>query len=252
LRSWLGAKSTETVPKSSETSGTVTTDAGAGSSSPSLTTEHIDTVLAAYTDWCGSFRDFCEHVKRQLSIDWGRDTIAHVLESQGLRQPQRRGGRSPDELALRGAFQTFFPVAQWVVDGMCVPVTINNEVLKLNFELQCDAFSGAFVGISIRDDEDSVAVIESFRNGVETTGQLLSPSCSTTSPRTILQRSTLRWAQPFGCGPLCNAHRTRRMWKAPLASSRPRLQRSNSTSGRERVRLQTKCSPSSLRLGPVP
>lgn len=170
LRSWLGAKSAETVPKSSETFATVTTDAGAGPSSPSLTTAHIDTVLTAYTDWCGSFRDFCEHVKRQLSINWGRDTIAHVLESQGLRQPKRRGGRSPDELALCRAFQTFFPGAQWVGDGMSVPVIINDEVLKLNFELQCDAFSGAFVGISIRDDEDSVAVIESFRSGIETTG----------------------------------------------------------------------------------
>ena len=53
---------------------------------------------------------------------------------------------------------------------MSVPVTIGSEIVKLNFELQCDAFSGAFVGISIRDNEDSVAVIESFENGIATTG----------------------------------------------------------------------------------
>src|SRR5690606_11551596 len=98
------------------------------------------------------------------------DLIAHVLELHGMRRPQRRGGRSPDERALRGSFQTFFPGAQWVGDGMSVPVTIGSEVLKLSFELQCDAFSGAFVGLSIRDEEDSAAVIESFQDGIATTG----------------------------------------------------------------------------------
>jgi len=171
LRSWLGAASTETLPEPPETDAAASSgEAMAGSSSPSLTTAHIDTVLAAYAGWRGSFRDFCEHVKRELCIGWGRDTIAHVLELQGVRRQQRRAGRSPDELALRGSFQTFFAGAQWVGDGMSVPITLGSEILKLNFELQCDAFSGAFVGISIRDNEDSAAVIESFRDGVATTG----------------------------------------------------------------------------------
>lgn len=171
LRSWLTATSSGTVSPSAEAAAaSESADTSATSSSPSLTTVHIDTVLAAYANWSGSFRDFCEHVQRELRIGWGRDTIAHVLELHGARRPQRRGGRSPDERALRGAFQTFFPGAQWVGDGMSVPVTIGSEVLNLNFELQCDAFSGAFIGISIRDDEDSASVIESFRAGIETTG----------------------------------------------------------------------------------
>jgi hypothetical protein len=171
LRSWLAVTPTEIEAGLLETEAAApTADAIAGASSSSLTTAHIDTVLEAYAGWCGGFRDFCEHVQRELCIGWGRDTIAQVLELQGVRRAKRRGGRSPDELALRGAFQTFFPGAQWVADGMSVPVTIGGEVLKLNFELQCDAFSGAFVGISIRDNEDSAAVIESFRSGIETTG----------------------------------------------------------------------------------
>lgn len=170
LRSWLMATSRETTSDPAGAAAAVPDAAVIPSSSPSLTTAHIDTVLAAYGGWCGSFRDFCEHVQRELCIGWGRDTIAHVLELHGVRRPQRRGGRSPDELALRGSFQTFFPGAQWVADGMSVPVRIGSEVLKLNFELQCDAFSGAFVGISIRDQEDSAAVIESFRAGIETAG----------------------------------------------------------------------------------
>lgn len=171
LRSWLAATSSEKGSKPAVTAvAAPDADAAASSSSPSLTTAHIDSVLASYAGWCGSFRGFCEHIQRDLRINWGRDTIAHVLELHGARRPQRRGGRSPDELALRGSFQTFFPGAQWVGDGMSVPVTIGGEVVKLNFELQCDAFSGAFVGISIRDEEDSTAVIESFRDGIATTG----------------------------------------------------------------------------------
>ncbi|HEU4577884.1 MAG TPA: hypothetical protein VFS67_06500 [Polyangiaceae bacterium] len=168
LRSWLMATSSETAadPPAADPDAA----AIAASSSPSLTTAHIDSVLGAYGGWCGGFRDFCEYVQRELCISWGRDTIAQVLELHGVRRPQRRGGRSPDELALRSSFQTFFAGAQWVGDGMSVPVTIGSELLKLNFELQCDAFSGAFVGISIRDAEDSAAVIESFRDGIATTG----------------------------------------------------------------------------------
>lgn len=168
LRSWLIATSSRTA--SDPPAAAPATAALASSSSASLTAAHIDTVLAAYGSWYGSFRDFCEHVQRELCIGWGRDTIAHVLELHGMRRPQRRGGRSPDERALRGSFQTFFPGAQWVGDGMSVPVTIGSEVLKLSFELQCDAFSGAFVGLSIRDEEDSAAVIESFQDGIATTG----------------------------------------------------------------------------------
>jgi hypothetical protein len=93
-----------------------------------------------------------------------------LLEVEGVRRIRRRPGRSPDELGTRGAFQTFFPGAQWVGDGMTVPITIDTTTLHLNFELQCDAFSDAFVGLSIRDEEDSVAVVESFADGVATTG----------------------------------------------------------------------------------
>lgn len=171
LRCWLAASSGGTAADPAGSAAAVPDTAAIPSSaSPSLTTAQIDTVLAAYGGWCGGFRSFCEHVQRELCIGWGRDTIAHVLELHGVRRPQRRVGRSPDELALRGSFQTFFPGAQWVGDGMSVPVTIGSETLKLNFELQCDTFSGAFVGISIRDEEDSAAVIESFRDGIATTG----------------------------------------------------------------------------------
>lgn len=117
-------------------------------------------MLTAYEGWHGGFRAFCDHVQRELRVPWGRDAIAKVLELHGVRLPRRRRGKSPDELALRGAFQTFFPSAQWVGDGMSVPIGIGGgEQIVLNFELQCDAFSGAFMGLSIRDRRLHVACL---------------------------------------------------------------------------------------------
>src|SRR5690606_9346642 len=68
---------------------------------------NIETVLEAYARWHGGFKDFCDHVQRELGVRWGRDTISRLLEVEGVRRVRRRPGRSPDELATRGAFQTF-------------------------------------------------------------------------------------------------------------------------------------------------
>jgi hypothetical protein len=174
LKSWLSttpAELSSNAPESYDEQSLATTDADTESRAPSVTAARVAVVLTAYEGWHGGFRDFCDHVQRELHVAWGRDTIAQVLELHGVRLARRRPGRSPDELALRGAFQTFFPGAQWVGDGMTVSVGVGGgEQVVLNFELQCDAFTGAFVGISIRDTEDSAAVIESFEHGIATTG----------------------------------------------------------------------------------
>jgi hypothetical protein len=65
---------------------------------------------------------------------------------------------------------TFFPGAQWVGDGMSCPVVIDGQSITVNVELHVDASSGAFVGLSVRDSEDSSAVIEAFNDGVAQTG----------------------------------------------------------------------------------
>ncbi|MFP4542134.1 MAG: integrase catalytic domain-containing protein [Opitutales bacterium] len=78
----------------------------------------------------------------------------------------------PDEEVSRNSFEVFFPGAQWVGDGMRVPVMINGKRFDFNLELIVDAYSGAFVGASIRDEEDSRAVVEAFEDGVETTGAI--------------------------------------------------------------------------------
>ncbi len=169
----------------------------------------IETVLAEWKTWHGSFIDFTEHVRHQLRVPMGRQLIANILEAHGVRLPRKRQGRSPDELALRGAFETFFPGAQWVGDGMAVRVVVGGESFTFNLQLEVDAHTSAWVGLSVRDTEDSAAVIESFEGGVATTGsaplaQLLDNKACNHTPEvdavltpagTLRMRSTLGRAQ---------------------------------------------------------
>jgi len=132
---------------------------------------HVQTLLDAWQRWHGPWKAFCQHVQRHLRVPLGRDRIATILDACGARPLERRPGRSPDEAALRNAFTTFFPGAQWVGDGMELPVFVDGRRFTFNVELDVDAFSAAIVGGSLRDEEDGQAVTEAFEDGVETTGQ---------------------------------------------------------------------------------
>jgi hypothetical protein len=131
----------------------------------------IETVLAAWRAWRGDFVGFCEHVRRDHRLELGRTLIGNILFAHGERKPARRGGRSRDEEALRGTFETFFGGAQWVGDGKQLAVMLDGITFRFNLELVVDAATGAGVGISVRDEEDGAAVIEAFEHGVQTTGE---------------------------------------------------------------------------------
>jgi hypothetical protein len=130
----------------------------------------IETVLAAWRVWRGSFGAFCAHLRRDHRLELGSSLIASILFEHGARTPARRGGRSRDEHALRGSFETFFPGAQWVGDGKQLTVVIDGKIFRKNLELMIDAASDAATGISVRDEEDSAAVVEAFTQGAQTTG----------------------------------------------------------------------------------
>jgi len=131
----------------------------------------MQTVLDAWSRWEGTFVDFCDHVRDELRVPFGRDMVTRILHVYGLRRPARREGRSPDESALRGSFRTFFPGAQWVGDGMQLPVVVDGQRFTFNLELDVDAHTGAFAGASVRPEEDAAAVVEAFDDGVVTTGK---------------------------------------------------------------------------------
>jgi hypothetical protein len=199
LKGWLAPATAEPEPKPharpSEASA-----AGATTACTDATLPQIETVLDAWTSWHGTFVDFADHVRHHLRVPMGRQLIAHILEATGARLRQRRGGRSADELAMRHAFEVFFPGAQWVGDGKAVTVSVGGETFTFNLELEVDTHSSAVVGLSVRDTEDSAAVLESFEAGVATTGaaplaQLLDnkPSNHTAEVAgTLEQHGTLR------------------------------------------------------------
>lgn len=128
----------------------------------------VETVLHAWSEWCGTLTSFCEHLRQHHRVQHGNSLITTILFEHGQRTPKRRGRSHADEHALRGAFETFFPGAQWVGDGTEIVATLDGERFTYNLELMVDAHSGALVGISIRDTEDAEAVIEAFSSGLET------------------------------------------------------------------------------------
>jgi hypothetical protein len=150
---------------------TAETDAPAVPPPPDAESAQMQTVLDAWMRWEGTFLGFCEHVRADLLVPFGRDAVARILHVHGQRCPAKRTGRTPDERALRGAFRTFFPGAQWVGDGMQVPVVIDGQRFTFNLELDVDACTGAFTGASVRDEEDAAAVVDAFRDGVLATGK---------------------------------------------------------------------------------
>lgn len=138
---------------------------------PDPTGPQIETLLAVWQGWSGSFGGFCTHVQQDWRLPFGRTLISTLLTAHGVRFAKRRSGRSPDEDALRGQVLTFFPGAQWVGDGTMLQITLDGEPFTFNLELMVDPASGAFVGASLRDTEDAVAVIEAVADGVTTTGE---------------------------------------------------------------------------------
>ena len=161
LKDWLHGGKTDTEAPTTKTT--------AASTDP-VTSKRVQTVIEQWRGWDGSFSDFCRHISHDLRIPFGWTLIASILEQHGERTPRRRPGRSPDEKALRGSFETFFPGAQWEGDGTPIDVQVGQQRFGFNLELNVDADSAANVGASIRDEEDSEAVIEAFVDGVESTG----------------------------------------------------------------------------------
>ena len=135
------------------------------------TNPRIQTILREWEAWGREdFLPFCRHLKENLRIPYGPTFISSVLRLYGVRIPRRRTRRTPDELALRKSFTTFFPGAQWMGDGMQVGIAVNDERFTFNFELDVDAATDAFVGACVSDEEDSNAVVAAYQDGVETTG----------------------------------------------------------------------------------
>lgn len=163
-------RSQSTSPRDGETENVdAKSNANTRSSKSESTIPEIETILREWDGWRGGFGEFCRHLQVNLRLTHGRSWIASVLEAHG-RKPRRRGPRTIDQEAIRGAFERFFPGAQWVGDGMQVTLRINDRSFRFNLELIVDVDSGAFVGLSVRSQEDAAAVVSAFDDAKHTTG----------------------------------------------------------------------------------
>lgn len=161
LEDWLRAGAC--IPPQDEPARDVEVDASA------VERTHLQTVLAEWKTWHGCFTDFCTYLKADCRVPYGPTLVSSILSSHGLRTPARREGRSPDERALRGAFEVFFPDAQWVGDGSQVSLELRGVRHVFNLELLVDAYSDAFVGMSLGNTEDSEAVALAMKDAKTTT-----------------------------------------------------------------------------------
>jgi hypothetical protein len=137
---------------------------------PDPTQPQVETLLALWSTWKGSFVAFCRHANEDWRLPFRKTLIAEILAAHGVRFAKRRSGRSPDEDAIRGQFLTYFPDPQWVGDGALVTATVDGQTFPFNFELVVDPCSGAFVGATVSDTEDAAAVLAAVRDAQATTG----------------------------------------------------------------------------------
>jgi hypothetical protein len=169
LKPWLAQPVNANNEHSSDA--TIGTEAhGHGSPPDESFVDTIEVIATAWKSWKGTFSAFVEYVRNELRLQVGHHSIARILEACGLRTPNRRSGRSPDEKALRNAFETFFPGAQWVGDGKLVQVVIDGQTFPFNLELHVDAHTGAWVGLDCSTQEDSAAVLDAWDGALTTTG----------------------------------------------------------------------------------
>jgi phage-related baseplate assembly protein len=170
LEDWLRAATALRTATDSDASAAPSEPSPRSPETSSPESGFIELILAQWSLWRGSFSEFCDHMRTEWNVPFGRSLIGRILEVHRARSPQRRQGRSPDERALRDTFETFFGGAQWTGDGATIPVSVDGHRLAVNLELNVDTHTGAFVGLTVTATEDEQAVVRAFEKSIETTG----------------------------------------------------------------------------------
>ena len=129
----------------------------------------IATIITEYRQWHGDFSSFCDHLRIQLRLSYGRTFIASVLQAAGLRRPGRR--KQPQPPWSAETYRRHFPGAQWLGDGTTLAIVLNNQRFVFCAEVVSDVDSNAVVGIEIADVENEKALLASFDAGLTTTGE---------------------------------------------------------------------------------
>jgi len=129
---------------------------------------HLRQLFALWTEWRGTFVDFCRMVAREYRLPFSMTFIGDALQAGGLRSRERRNtGQAP---WTAGTFRPYFPGAQWLGDGTSIAVRFLDQVFVFNVEYLHDIASDAGMGFHISDVEDEEALLRAFEAGVETAG----------------------------------------------------------------------------------
>ena len=81
LKDWLRGGQKDTDPAAPKST--------AASTAPA-TSAQVQTVIAQWRAWKGTFSAFCDHVRQNLRIPFGRTIVASILELHSERAPSRR------------------------------------------------------------------------------------------------------------------------------------------------------------------
>jgi len=129
----------------------------------------IATIITEHESWRGDFTSFCDHLRDNFRLPYGRTFVSSILQALGLRTPNRRKqpGCAPWS---PGTFRSLFPGAQWLGDGTTLVMTVNGERFPFTLEAIADVGSDALIGLEVTDAEDQQAVLAAFEHGVDTTG----------------------------------------------------------------------------------
>jgi len=127
----------------------------------------IATIISEWKRWQGDFAAFCDHLRDDLRIRYGRTFIGNLLHALGLRQPGRRNRAAAPW--SRDTFRRLFPGAQWLGDGTTIAINLNGEWHAFNVEAVMDVASDAVLGVEVSDVEDEAGVLAAYEHALETT-----------------------------------------------------------------------------------
>ena len=124
-------------------------------------------VIAEWDRWCGSFDAFVRQHLPTLGIHQGKESVSQLLHLAAARKLSKHEPPTPSN---RGS--TFIPPpgVQWSSDGKEVTVIVGDDPFIVTWQPMVDVGSAATVGSAMRPAEDTVGVIDSFTEGVKTTG----------------------------------------------------------------------------------
>lgn len=123
-------------------------------------------IFHEWEQWHGSFGAFVEHL-RELGLHHGKQWVRGVLY---LAAASRLLRRPPPKPQGRGSTFRPLPGLQWTSDGKQFKVVVDGSTFTVTWQPMTDVGSTATVGSTVHLEEDTAGVIDSFAEGVRTTG----------------------------------------------------------------------------------